>query len=214
MKPRYGFPNKAGAMNMKQVYPYALHAFALSAALSVAAILPAAAQQGAEQIADGAKPQAAAAFPSDTELAAKVDAIVAEWLQRPGAVGLSVAVARGEEFIIAKGYGKADLEFNVSADEDTMFRIGSVTKQYTAAAVMMLIEEGKINLDDELTEFLPDCPTQGHTVTIRQLLNHTSGIKSYTSIESVMARDVLGGRFEPKLDRQEAELYMNPRRVR
>jgi D-alanyl-D-alanine carboxypeptidase len=175
-------------MNMKLVYHYALHAVALSAVLSIAAILPAAAQQDGHVTTDGAKPHAAADIPSDEELASTVDQIVAQWMSKPAAVGLSVAVARGDKFIVAKGYGKADLEFNVPADADTMFRMGSVTKQYTAAAMMKLIEDGMIILDDELTKFLPDFPMQGHTVTVKQLLNHTSGIKSYTSIEAVMSR--------------------------
>jgi CubicO group peptidase (beta-lactamase class C family) len=62
-----------------------------------------------------------------------------------------------------------------------MFRIGSVTKQFTAAAIMRLCEQGKLSLDDDIRNFLPDYPTQGHTVTIRHLLTHTSGIYSYTS---------------------------------
>jgi CubicO group peptidase (beta-lactamase class C family) len=173
-------------MNMKQVYPYALHAFALSGVLSIAAMLPAAAQQGETKTQASAAP---AVVPSDSELAAKVDDIVAQWLAKPGAVGLSIAVARGDEFIVAKGYGKADLEFSAPVDVDTMFRIGSVTKQYTAAAILKLIEEGKISLDDELTKFLPDYPMQGHVVTVKQLLNHTSGIKSYTDIERVMEEE-------------------------
>jgi CubicO group peptidase (beta-lactamase class C family) len=63
-----------------------------------------------------------------------------------------------------------------------MFRIGSVTKQFTAAAIMRFVEEGKLALDDELATFIPDFPLQGHTVTIRHLLNHTSGIPSYTDL--------------------------------
>jgi CubicO group peptidase (beta-lactamase class C family) len=180
MKRAAAIPNNSPEMNMKQVYPYAFHAFALSGVLSIAAMLPAAAQQGESSAVSEATAQAtpaAAVSLSDSELVAKVEEIVETWLNKPGAVGLSVAVARGDEFIVAKGYGKADLEFNAPVDVDTMFRIGSVTKQYTAAAIMKLIEEGKISLDDELTKFLPDYPMQGHVVTVKQLLNHTSGIK-------------------------------------
>jgi len=122
---------------------------------------------------------AAAQAPADDALIAQIDALAAKALQKPGAAGLSIAVARGDTFILNKGYGKADLENNVPATQDSLFRIGSVTKQYTAAAIMKLAEQGKLSLDDDFTKYV-DFPTQGHSVTIRQLLNHTSGIKSYT----------------------------------
>ena len=122
----------------------------------------------------------------DDALMAKVDAIIAGALTKPGAVGFSVALARGDESIIEKAWGTADLEFDVDADSQTMFRIGSVTKQFTAAAILKLVEEGKLSLDDEITKFIPDYPVQGHTVTIRHLLTHTSGIRSYTGIPGFM----------------------------
>src|SRR5436190_23132885 len=121
-----------------------------------------------------------AAPPTDTEIVSKVDAIVAEALQKPGAVGVSVGVARKGQVIVAKGYGLADVELEVPANKDTMFRIGSVTKQFTAAAIMRFVEQGRLSLDDDLSKYLPDFPMQGNTVTIRQLLTHTSGIPSYT----------------------------------
>jgi CubicO group peptidase (beta-lactamase class C family) len=76
----------------------------------------------------------------------------------------------------------ADVEMDVAAGPETVYRIGSLTKQFTAAAVMRLVERGELSLDDPLTDYLPDYPVQGHTVTIRHLLNHTSGIQSYTSL--------------------------------
>ena len=126
-----------------------------------------------------AAPQAAqAAPPSEAELESKVDAIAAEYLAKPGAAGLSIGVARQGKVVLAKGYGLADVEFDAPANKDTMFRIASVTKQFTAAAIMRLVEQGKLSLDDNLNKFLPDYPTQGNTVTIRHLLNHTSGINT------------------------------------
>jgi CubicO group peptidase (beta-lactamase class C family) len=111
-----------------------------------------------------------------------VDAVVAKRLAEPHAVGFSVGVARDGEVLLAKGYGKADLEFDVPADGETMFRIGSITKQFTAALVMLAIEAGKLSLDDGVERFVPDFPLQGRKVTIRHLLDHTSGIKSYTDV--------------------------------
>jgi CubicO group peptidase (beta-lactamase class C family) len=115
-------------------------------------------------------------------LAAKVDALAAEQLAKPGGVGLSIAVAQKGKVLLEKGYGKADAEFDVPANEQTMFRIGSVTKQFTAALVLRLVEQKKLALEDELAKYVPDFPLQGHKVTIQQLLQHTSGIKSYTDV--------------------------------
>jgi CubicO group peptidase (beta-lactamase class C family) len=118
---------------------------------------------------------------SDVEVARRVQAVVDEIRARPEFVGLSVAVARGDRVIIDEGVGMADLEWNAPAGANTVMRIGSVTKQFTAAAIMKLNEQGKIGLDDPVTKYLPDFDTQGHTVTIRQMLNHTSGIPNYTA---------------------------------
>ncbi|MCZ6836865.1 MAG: serine hydrolase [Planctomycetota bacterium] len=122
------------------------------------------------------------ASPEQTETLAKINALIEQALSETGAVGYSVAVALDDGTIFAKGYGLAEVEHQVEADAETTFRIGSVTKQFTAAAVMKLIEDGKLALDDELSEFFPDFPTQDHVVTIEHLLTHTSGIKSYTGV--------------------------------
>ena len=127
-------------------------------------------------------------------LDARIDALVQETLRRPGAVAVSVAVARGGEVLYSKAHGSADLEFVVAADEETMFRIGSVTKQFTAAAILVLQERGKLSVDDPLTRFLPDYPTNGHEITLRHLLTHTSGVPSYTEFgpewERLVAREL------------------------
>jgi CubicO group peptidase (beta-lactamase class C family) len=98
-----------------------------------------------------------------------------------GAVGLSIAVSYDNEVILAKGYGLAEVEHDVATDAESIFRIGSITKQFTAALVMKLVENGKIGLDTNINEYT-DFPTGDHTVTIRHLLTHTSGIKSYTGL--------------------------------
>ncbi len=114
--------------------------------------------------------------------AERIDLVVGGWMERPGAVGLSVAAGRGAELVFSKAFGSADLEFDVPADEETMFRIGSVTKQFTAAAVVRLAEREKLVIDELLTKYLPDYPAQGREVTLRHLLTHTSGIPSYTNL--------------------------------
>jgi len=129
----------------------------------------------------GATDLAAQAAPRQ-RLTAQIDSMAAAALAAWPAVGLSIAVLRGRDTIVLKGYGRADLENDLPATARTVYRIGSITKQFTAAAVMQLVEQGKISLDDTIQKFLPAYHTQGHHVTIRQLLTHTSGIKSYTSL--------------------------------
>lgn len=96
--------------------------------------------------------------------------------------GVTVAVAKGGEVVFVRGYGQADVEVSAPARPETVYQIGSLTKQFTAAAVMRLVEAGKISLDAPLTKYLPDYPTQGRRVTVRHLLNHTSGIKDYAEL--------------------------------
>lgn len=110
------------------------------------------------------------------------DSVAHHHLASDAAPGITVAVARDGEIVLRKGYGTADAELGVAAGPGTVYRIGSITKQFTSALVMRLVEAGELSLDDPITDYLPDYPTQGHTVTIRHLLNHTSGIKSYTGL--------------------------------
>ncbi|MEW5917679.1 MAG: serine hydrolase domain-containing protein, partial [Gemmatimonadota bacterium] len=117
-----------------------------------------------------------------------VDSVAAAAVAEQRTAGVSVAVVKNGRTIVAKGYGFADLENEVPAKAETVYRIGSVTKQFTSAAIMRLMEQGKLSLDDTLQRFLPHFPTQGNRVTVRHLLNHTSGIKSYTSLGPKWAR--------------------------
>ncbi len=92
-------------------------------------------------------------------------------------------VAKKGKIIFEKGYGLANIEWNIPNKPDVKFRIGSITKQFTATLIMQLVEEGKIKLEGKITDYLPDYRKDtGDKVTIRELLNHTSGIKSYTNI--------------------------------
>ncbi len=93
--------------------------------------------------------------------------------------GLSLAVVREGKIVLAKGYGMANLELSTPANEKTCFLLYSITKSFTAMATMMLVEEGKISLEDPISKYLKDLPAIWNRVTIRQLLNHTSGIKNW-----------------------------------
>ncbi|MBZ0180734.1 MAG: serine hydrolase [Melioribacteraceae bacterium] len=100
----------------------------------------------------------------------------------------SVLVADKGEVILEKGYGTANREFNIPNSADTKFRIGSISKQFTAAIILQLVEEGKINLQGKITDYLPEYRKDtGEKITIHQLLNHTSGIISYTNLPNVWA---------------------------
>ena len=117
-----------------------------------------------------------------------VDSVAGAAVAEKRTAGVSIAVAKNGRTVLAKGYGFADLENDVPATPETVYRIGSVTKQFTSAAIMRLMEQGKLSLDDTLQKFFPDFPAQGNRVTVRHLLNHTSGIKSYTSLGPKWAR--------------------------
>jgi len=113
----------------------------------------------------------------------EIDKIAREGIEAKKVASFGVGVVKDGRLVVARGYGMADLENQVSATAETVYRLGSITKQFTAVAIMLLAEEGKLSVDDELTKFLPDYPTQGKKITLRHLLNHTSGIKSYTSLK-------------------------------
>ncbi len=118
--------------------------------------------------------------------AGKIDAIVKEEMRKRHVPAASVAVLKDGKPLLERGYGLANVELNVPATAATVYEIGSVTKQFTATAVMMLVEEGKIGLDDPASKYLEGLPDTWRGITIRHLLTHTSGIKSYTSLPSFM----------------------------
>jgi len=97
--------------------------------------------------------------------------------------GASALVAKNGKIIYHKAFGMADMELDVSLKPNHVFEIGSITKQFTAVSILMLVEKGKLKLDDDITKFIKDYPTHGYKITIHDLLTHTSGIKSYTSME-------------------------------
>jgi CubicO group peptidase (beta-lactamase class C family) len=106
---------------------------------------------------------------------------------KAGSPGAAVIVMKDGKSLLRKGYGLADLELGVPIGPDMVFRLGSMTKQFTAVATLMLVQEGKIALDDDIRKFLPDYPTHGEKITVENLLSHTSGIKNYTEIPSWLA---------------------------
>jgi D-alanyl-D-alanine carboxypeptidase len=119
--------------------------------------------------------------PASASLQRTVDSLVTAALAEGPIAGMSVAVVRGRDTVVMKGYGFADVENDVPATARTVYRIGSITKQFTAADVLKLMEQGPLSLDDSIGRHLPNLPIAWRGVKIRYLLNHTSGIPSYTS---------------------------------
>jgi len=109
----------------------------------------------------------------------KVDSYVKAQMDTQKIPGLSIAVMRNGEIVKAKGYGLANVELNVPAKPETVYQSGSMGKQFTATAVMMLVEEGKIALDDKITRYFPDSPESWSNITVRNLLTHTAGTTDY-----------------------------------
>ncbi len=100
-------------------------------------------------------------------------------MQRQHIPGLSLLVAKGGKVVLAEGFGLANVELQVPAKPETIYQSGSVGKQFTATTVMMLVEEGKIGLDDALSKYFKDAPTAWNDVTVRELLSHTAGFGDY-----------------------------------
>jgi CubicO group peptidase (beta-lactamase class C family) len=107
-----------------------------------------------------------------------------ENLQHLGAFSGVVLLARDGKVLFARGYGMANLEHDVPNSVDTKFRLGSITKQFTAVGIMMLQERKKLSVHDSICIYVHDCPDSWKSITIHQLLSHTSGIPSFTEFPS------------------------------
>jgi CubicO group peptidase (beta-lactamase class C family) len=125
---------------------------------------------------------ASPALSQGTALTAKLDSLAAGPVAQKRAVGLVAAVVRGRDTLLFKSYGKADVEGDVALPLDAMFEVGSVAKQFTAAAILQLRDAGRLSLDDDVTKWLPDFDTRGNKVPLRRLLDHTSGMMGLTEM--------------------------------
>jgi CubicO group peptidase (beta-lactamase class C family) len=114
-------------------------------------------------------------------LTSKLDAML-EQTYNPDEPGVSVIVRSKGKVLLEKGYGLANLEHNIKINKDTVFRLGSITKQFTAVAILMLAEQGKLSLDDTLKQYIPEMSKLAGGITIAQLLNHSSGLTNYTNL--------------------------------
>ncbi len=111
----------------------------------------------------------------------KVDAIFAQW-NTTSSPGCALAVVKDDRIIYEHGYGMANLELGMAITPQSVFDIGSVSKQITAISILLLQQDGKLSLDDDLRKYLPEIPDYGSTITIRHLLHHTSGLRNYDDL--------------------------------
>src|SRR6187455_3038805 len=108
-------------------------------------------------------------------LAATLDELIAADMTSRHIPGLSLVVVKDGRTIEAKGYGLANVELGVAATPDSVYQIGSITKPFTATAIMLLVEEGKVSLDESVLKYLPELPAAWSRITVRNALTHTSG---------------------------------------
>jgi len=118
---------------------------------------------------------------SADEITARVDEYVEREQRLQRIPGISLAVIKDGQVILAKGYGLANVEHHVPTKPETIFQSGSVGKQFTATAVMMLVEDGKLSLDDKISKYFGDAPAAWQNITVRHLLTHTAGTTDYPS---------------------------------
>jgi CubicO group peptidase (beta-lactamase class C family) len=141
---------------------------------------------------------------SETPTDKKIDAVFSG-VTSPDAPGLAVLVRKNGNTVFQRGYGVRDLRSKAKIDAHTNFRLASFTKQFTALAIMLLVHEGKLRYDETLTELFPDFPAYGRKITVRNLLNHTSGLPDYEdSMEA--AEKAKGPIWSPEKQIQDAEV--------
>ena len=132
-------------------------------------------------------------------LADSVDDLVVAALAKHQIPGLALQVMQHGQTTKQAAYGFANLEWQIPATTETVFEIGSVTKQFTGACIMLLVEEGKLSLDDKISQHLPHTPASWKEITVRHLLTHTSGLKNYTGVAGFeLARHLTSAQFIAK----------------
>ena len=142
----------------------------------------------------------------------KVDQLFAEW-NCPDSPGAAVAVTRDGEIIYKQGYGMANLEYDLPITTSTIFDIASVSKQFAAFAIVTLSDQGKLSIENDIRMHLPDVPDFGHTITIRHLLHHTSGLRDWVQslvIAGDLMDDVISFKHILKMVRHQKALNFEP----
>jgi CubicO group peptidase (beta-lactamase class C family) len=118
----------------------------------------------------------------------QVDALFKRW-NKPDSPGCVLGVVKDGELIHKRGYGMADLERKIPMAPSTVFNIGSISKQFTAACIALLVQQGKISLDDNIRKYVPEIPEFRAPITIRHLVHHTSGLREFYDLNEIAGRD-------------------------
>ena len=138
------------------------------------------------------RPSAPGRAAGPEQLTSKVEEYMAARVKRDHFSG-TVLIARDGQVLFSQGYGMANLEHDVPNTPQTKFRLGSITKQFTAMAILILQERGKLNVHDKVKKYFPDAPKAWDEITIHHLLTHTSGIPNYTDVPGLPARPCRSG---------------------
>lgn len=120
----------------------------------------------------------------------KVDQIFSTY-DKGGSPGCAVGVIRNGDFVYRRGYGEASLERGAALSPESLFYLGSISKQFTAASVVLAAEQGYLSLDDDIRKYIPEVPNYGHAITIRQLLHHTSGLRDFEALLDISGASLL-----------------------
>jgi len=134
----------------------------------------------------GGKTEAAQSY-TRTALTDSVDAMFEEW-ENEDSPGFAMGIFKDGRIIYARGYGMANLEYRIPITPQTVFRIGSLSKQFTAMCIALLVEQGKLSLDDDIREFFPEMPEYETPVTVRHLVHHISGMRDYLTLQDLVVR--------------------------
>jgi CubicO group peptidase (beta-lactamase class C family) len=154
----------------------------------------------------------AAAQTGDDALTKKVDQLFATW-DKPESPGAAIAIIKDGAVVYKRGYGSANLEYNVPITPQTVFHVASVSKQFTAFAIAMLASQGKLSLDDDIRKHLPEVPDFGRKITIRHLIHHTSGLRDQWTLLAMAGwrlDDVITKEHIMKMVRYQRELNFDP----
>ena len=130
----------------------------------------------------GQEKKTATASPSaDEALTARVDKLFAQW-NKPDSPGCALGIVKDGRLIYKRGYGMANLDYNIPISPKSVFQIASISKQFTAMSILLLAKQGKLSLDDDIQRYLPDLPRYQSPITIRHLIHHTSGIRNFIEL--------------------------------
>lgn len=167
-----------------EVWMKSMHRWVIGNALCLALVACSATD---ERVAPEARAPVATPNPPADELAAHIDAACASWA-KPDSPGCAVGVVRDGGLVFARGYGMANLEHALPITAQSVFDIGSTSKQFTAACIGLLVESGALALDDDVRKWIPELPDYGHTLRLRHLLHHTSGLRDYLELFMLAGR--------------------------